>query len=313
MEAALQTLHLYGAAGIAAFGWAMCRLIGCASAPWLPLWLAAALLFYNVDRLRRDPADCLNTPRREAAARRLRRWSKLLAAMAAVTLLALPLARRDVVSLVCILSGAAVCLNYSLPVWGFRLKDVPLLKTFFAPTLVIAAVFGLPLLHEPARFGPVVVVMILWAWGLLFGNMILCDLRDVVGDRSCGVLSLPAYLGEARAWRVLWVLVYSTCGLGLLLAILPPKRAWLWFSLAVGNSAFLGGLVLAARRFRSERFYEWWVEGILFVPAAVLALAGLWPAQQTRTTVFEQASDYASPYANTLSDAGVQRCCSRPL
>jgi 4-hydroxybenzoate polyprenyltransferase len=274
VEIWLQTLHFYGAACIAAFGWAMCRLIGAGAKPWMPMWFCSALLLYNVDRLRRDPSDQLNTPRREAAARRLRPWSWAITAVSAAVLFILPIRRRDWLTLALTAGGGAVCLNYSVPVRGFRLKDVPLLKTFFAPTLVIAAVFGLPLLHEPWRIGAFTPVLILWAWLPLFCNMILCDLRDVPGDQRCGVISVPSRLGNTRTRQLLWALTGATLALGGVLAFGSTVRAGLWMRLTFGTTGYLAGLIVAVRQKRSERFYEWWVEGVMLVPAAMLVLWG---------------------------------------
>jgi 4-hydroxybenzoate polyprenyltransferase len=271
-ETAVQTLHLYGAAGIVAFGWALCRLLGCPSEPWMPLWLCAALLLYNVDRLRRDPADQWNTPKREAAATRLRRWSWFLVGGSALGLMGLPLSRGDWLTLTATVGGALFCLNYSLPVRGFRLKNIPLLKTFFAPTLVIASVFGLPVLHGFRPAFPLGSLALFWAWGLLFCNMLLCDLRDVEGDRRCGVVSVPTRLGERRVRGLLWGLVGLTSGAAVLIAVFSRRHGLLWLWLALTNSAYISGLILAVCRGRSERFYEWCVEGVLFVPALTLAL-----------------------------------------
>ena len=60
----VHALHIYGAVGIAVFGWSLGRWAGFASGRLLPLWLAGALVVYNLDRLKRDPADCVNTPER---------------------------------------------------------------------------------------------------------------------------------------------------------------------------------------------------------------------------------------------------------
>jgi hypothetical protein len=37
---------------------------------------------------------------------------------------------------------------------------------------------------------------------------------------------------------------------------------------------YLGGMLLAVRRPRSERFYEWIVEGMLFLPAIAICIGG---------------------------------------
>src|ERR1700712_5409009 len=95
LEKLLHGLHLYGAAGIAAFGWAVCRLLDWPAGPWLPLWFSAALLIYNADRLRRDPADAFNVPLREKATRQFRQVSFAVLIGAALLLIIWPVTHRD--------------------------------------------------------------------------------------------------------------------------------------------------------------------------------------------------------------------------
>src|SRR5439155_21635711 len=90
-------------------------------------------------------------------------------------------------------------------------------------------------------------------------NMILCDLRDLAGDRAHGIKSLPALLGESATMRALWLLVV----LQFLLAI---KQ---WPLLASISALYLSALLLTLRKPRGEKFYAWFVEGILFLPAVV--------------------------------------------
>ena len=271
----LHTLHIYGAAAITAFGWAVCALLDWDATPWLPLWFCGALLVYNLDRLRRDPADALNVPQRVAAMQRLHGSSALAAVLSAGVLVGVPILRRDWITLALVIGGALVCVSYSIPVIGFRLKDVPVLKTFIAPTIVTAAILGLPGLHEglPARRALLVVVA-LRAWGFLLFNMILCDLRDVEGDRRVGTLSLPAWLGRRRTRGLLVVLILVIEGLTLAaLASAPGEDRARWGWMAVAAPVYLSALFIAVRVPRSERFYEWFVEGMLFMPALVVALA----------------------------------------
>ena len=272
VEDALYTLHLFGSAGIAAFGWAMCRLLRVAATPWVILWFAAGLFIYNVDRLRADPADELNIPQRVRSADGLRPWSILLLIASAAALLLVPLARRDWTTLGFVLLGTPFCLNYSIPLRGRRSKDIPYLKTFFAPTLVLVAVFVLPLTHlerpVDARF---VASLALWGWGVLMGNMILCDLRDLDGDLQTGVGSIPTLLGRAKTRQLLWLLAAGTCLVGLAMACFFRDLARRGAVLAVATSLYIGFLTLAVNRPRGERFYERWVEGILFVPAILVA------------------------------------------
>jgi 4-hydroxybenzoate polyprenyltransferase len=271
--ASLHALYLYGAAAVAAFGWAICALLGVNAAPWLPLWFCAALLIYNVDRLRAEPADALNLPLRTASMARLRGPAILIAAGAGAVLLILPILRQDWRTLALALGGALVCLNYSIPVGGFRLRDVPLLKSFIAPTVIVAAILGLPVLHggawlvswETARAAA-------WAWCYLLFNTLLCDLRDLPGDRACGVASLAVRLGARRTVRVLAALILALAVLALIGAGQGGSTGAAWAVLACAAPVVLIALVVRAVRQRSERFYEWCVEGMLFLPALVVSV-----------------------------------------
>lgn len=254
IESLLHTLSLYGASGIAAFGWAVCRLLDWSVEPWLPLWFCSALLIYNADRLQPDPADLLNIPLRAAASARWRGVSRAVFAGAAVFLLVWPLLLRDWLTLGLVLTGALVCLNYSIPLLGFRWKDVPLLKTFFAPTIVTAAILGLPWLHlGPATDAATFALTALRAWSFLLFNMVLCDLRDLAGDRACGIRSLPVVLGEkATRWLLaaLLVLIEALALAAFLHAPAPHQPAWLLMS--VLGPLYLGGLLVAVRRPRKS-------------------------------------------------------------
>ena len=106
IETALHALHIYGAAGLAAFGWAMGWLLETAARPWVPLWFCGGLLIDNADRLRRDPADAVNVPARTAASARYRTASRIALTLALV------------------LGGGA--LGYSIPILGFRWSIIDL-------------------------------------------------------------------------------------------------------------------------------------------------------------------------------------------
>jgi 4-hydroxybenzoate polyprenyltransferase len=158
-----------------------------------------------------------------------------------------------------------------VPFLGFRLKDVPLLKTFFAPTLVAAAYFILPLprmgmaergLGYPLAAG--------WTWVFLLFNMILCDLRDMDGDRRMGTRSLPVTIGPEWTLRMLAVLLGVLALLTVVVAWeAPPEKAMVWKELGAASVLYLGCLLAAARKPKQEHFYEWWVEGMLFLPALI--------------------------------------------
>lgn len=259
----LHTLHFYGAAGIAAFGWALSRALGFSCAHLAPLWFCGGLLVYNFDRLKPDPADAVNTPRRLRAHGHLRKTSRLLALASAALVVALPIFWREWRLLALALVAGASSLAYSFPMFGFRWKDVPIVKTLFAPTIATLAYFLPPLLDgtlpRAAIFGAE------WTWLYCVFNMTLCDLRDLAGDRRFGTASIPVCLGEKHTRRLLLVLIPA-------LAALAFANGW--FALGVATSGHLGALLFALRKNRGEAFYEWFAEGMLFLPALVLLSRG---------------------------------------
>ncbi len=256
----MHALHVYGAVGIAVFGWSLGRWAGFDSAHLLPLWLAGALLVYNLDRLKRDPADRVNTPERVSAHGMLRPWSWLLAGLGAVVLVAWPLWTGDAGMLVLIGVALPLSLSYSFPFLGQRMKDVPVVKTLFAPFVVLAAVLGPPVLLQGLAVSRALVLAAGWSWTVLMFNMVLCDLRDIEGDRALGTKSLPVLLGRTWTQALLWALIAAGAGCAAIHQ---------WPILACCTVLMLGPLALAARWPRNEGFYEWLAEGTLFLPALV--------------------------------------------
>ena len=263
MDAALRpmhALHVYGAVGIAVFGWSLGRWAGFASGRLLPLWLAGALVVYNLDRLKHDPADWVNTPGRVSAHGMLRGWSWLLAGAGAVVLVGWPLWTGDAGLLVLTAVAVPLSLSYTFPLLGQRMKDVPVVKTLFAPLVVLAAVLGPPVLLQGLAVSPALMLAAGWSWALLMFNMVLCDLRDIDGDRALGTRSLPVLLGRKGTHGLLWALIAAGTGCAAIHG---------WPVLACCTVALLGPLALAAQWRQDEGFYEWLAEGTLFLPALV--------------------------------------------
>ena len=249
---------------------------GWPSADYVWIWAGAAVLVYNVDRLRNDPADAVNVPKRQATTERHRLASMTLAAAGALAILLLPMLRRDWLLLGMTLGGGAICMGYSLPINGLRLKDLPVLKTLFAPTALLLAWLLPPLI----RFGPAVPTIYItasaaWTWTLLLFNMVLCDQRDLKGDRLTGIISLPIALGQRHTRRLLAALIIANAALGLgVFALFSPveqRQFWLWLGSLAPLAMTL--LLVALRKPRGEFFYEWAVEGLLLLPLLARLLA----------------------------------------
>ena len=265
----LQTLSVYGAIGITSFGWALSRLLHFECARYAPLWFCSALFIYNVDRLKSDPADLINIPSRRQSAAKLRWISRAVAAISAAALVLLPVLKHDWLMLLLTTGGAVVCVNYSVPLLGFRFKDVPFLKSFFAPALVTASFIVPPLLQQPrvsnlAFYATVAA----WTWCVTMFNMILCDLRDIEGDAKTGIRSLPVAIGRRCTILVLVAFVVLSVVFSIVaLSGCAPVGIAPWVLASLVMPVYLSGLLAALRKPVTEAFYEWWVEGILLVPA----------------------------------------------
>ena len=266
---ALHVLHIYGATALASFGFVVAIWLRFDPAPWAGLWFAGSLFAYNIDRLARDPADAINVPRRAKDAAHLGKYSAALAAAALLALILVPLLRRDWLLLSLVVAGALVCAAYSVALFGRRLKDLPMLKTFLVPTAITASLLVPPLLKEGLHVSTNAFVFASAAvWCFLFFNVLLCDLRDIEGDMQTGTCSLPVLLGVTGTRRLLVVVIAGTSALCACSG---------WNLLATSGALYMGSLLVALRARRSEQFYEWWVEGMLFLPAAICLLhqAGL--------------------------------------
>jgi len=269
----LRALNLFPAVGIMLFGVTLWRLLGIDAWHWAPYWLCGGLVVYNADRLRHDSADLHNNPARYQRQARYRLASTALAAGAGLALLLLPIAERDWAALAMVLGGSLGSLSYTFPLLGRRIKELPIFKSFFPPLAIAGAYMLLPLPAESPRlaWGH---WWLLSAWALLVlsANVILCDLRDITGDRAAGVVTVPVACGIARTRQLLWAMLGLAALAAWPLLHHLPGPTW-----AIPATTFYLAIVLAAqpRWGHHDTFYELGADGFLFL-AAALALLPWW-------------------------------------
>jgi 4-hydroxybenzoate polyprenyltransferase len=261
--AAPPALNLIPAAGIAAFGWAFWHLQGIRLEPvLLVMWFAGGLLIYNADRIGTDAADEINVSDRVRRDAKFANLRGLLIVSAGLTLTAVPLLIGSLRLTTLVLVGTVTAIGYSvrLPLLSCRIKDVPIVKTLFPPLAITVAIAGMPLLCSevvlPEKFAPAIG----WAAAVLLFNVILCDMRDITGDRITNVRSWPAICGVRNSALTLLGLI----GVMLLSCPLP----------ILFNTAVVGYLGITALAFpaasRRQWYYDWLVDGVLFVPVIVV-------------------------------------------
>ena len=193
--------------------------ITCASAVLLgkqPTWEMALLPFlctycvYNFDRLSdKSGADQQSTPQRTAAIKRCQRWMKISVIAAFLSMIGLALSG-GLLTLLITLAFPLTGMLYVLPILPFhqikRLKDIPLLKSFYVPAcwclLVVLALH----LGQIDWFQPATLFIFAFVYLRIFLGASIGDIRDLDADRAVGVQTLTGFLGLARSHRMVTAL-----------------------------------------------------------------------------------------------------------
>lgn len=261
---AAAALNFIPAIGIAAFGWTIWHLLGVSLHPLLPLlWFAAGLLVYNLDRAVADPADLTNIPGRVERDAAFAGSRRALMAAAVLLLFAGPLLLGAWPVTAAISVGTVACVGYSvrLPLLPVRIKDVPVVKTFFPPLAITVALMGTPLLllpELPTGFGAATV----WVSGILLANVIVCDLRDLHGDCKNRVVSLAVLCGGPGTVAVLAAVFLLTVA----------ASTW-QLHVAVGTAGYLAAAAVCFPIAKARQwYYDFVVDGVLFVPLLLCAV-----------------------------------------
>jgi 4-hydroxybenzoate polyprenyltransferase len=190
-------LEIFGAMSVSALGWAACHCAGTSWYPSAPLWFAGYLVVYNLDRLYPDPADLLNTPARHTRHSVLRTKRIVLIVFGSAVLIVWPLVTGQSLLLPWLLIVAAGFQFYSRPFpgAGFRLKDIPGIKSFFVPAFIAAILVVWPILEAGKRFSWFDAIVFTWCFLVLGINSLIFDLRDIAGDRLHRTPTIPSLIG----------------------------------------------------------------------------------------------------------------------
>jgi 4-hydroxybenzoate polyprenyltransferase len=223
-------LELVGACGITALGVVACAILRIDWSRSAPLWFAGYLVVYNADRLYLDPADRLNTPLRTNWAARLRGWRFVLVSLAAglATVWLVLTGRFWLLFPLALVFGVLCFYSRPIPSAGFRLKDLPYLKSLLAPTVIAIVLVLWPVLESGNDLRGKVWLVFFWIFLILTINALAYDYRDIEGDRSIGTRTIPLLLGQRLTRGLLMalaaVLVLMSivfCRLGLAGPLMP--------------------------------------------------------------------------------------------
>lgn len=233
---------------------------------------ASVFAVYNFDRLVDSSRDDGSTsPRRHDLVQRSRRSLWLVTLLCVAVVLALGVTNGGwglFWALAFPVSGAL----YTAPIWpGYRLKDIPCLKSFYVPAcwcLFVGQAVSfadLPVDRRIACFTALI-------FALLFVNGYVGDLRDRVVDEAAGVRTLAVVLGERHsrrllaAWQVLTLLGWL---LALALGWVPARGAVLLVPVAVGFVCYRAFLAQDVDRELVLELYD--LELVLLAPCLWLA------------------------------------------
>jgi 4-hydroxybenzoate polyprenyltransferase len=212
-------LELAGATAVTSLGWAACRMLQIDWIPSAPLWFAGYLLIYNLDRLYPDPADLINIPFRSSKTEELRMARIGLAFLAASLLIVWSLLTSRWWLVLALAFVATVLQFYSRPVpgVGFRLKDLPYVKSFLPPGVIAGILVVWPCVENGRSLRLKECLVFVWCLLVLTINSLVFDYRDIDGDSAAGTGTIPVRLGRRNT-------IYSLIGLA---AALVGVSAWL--------------------------------------------------------------------------------------
>jgi 4-hydroxybenzoate polyprenyltransferase len=193
-------LELVGACGITALGGVACAILRIDWSRSAPLWFAGYLIVYNADRLYLDPADRLNTPLRTSWTARLRGWRVVFVSLAAgvVTVWPVLTGRFWLLFPLALVFGILCFYSRPIPNVGFRLKDLPYLKSLLAPIVIATVLVLWPAWESGNGLPGNVWLVFLWIFLILTINALAYDYRDIEGDRLTGTRTIPLLLGQSR-------------------------------------------------------------------------------------------------------------------
>lgn len=263
---AFESLFFYGASGIVALGYYINSVASAAVGYYPILWFCGGLLVYNVDRFIPDPADRINAPRRA----HLAKTRLVIIGAALLALLLAPILHGDWVTLGAVTVGLVGAPFYSVAIPGFRrrVKEFPLCKAV-APPLIILLTLTIPIWNTPSTIGmnkKAIFVGIQLFIGLII-NVLLFDHHDRTGDRTTGVTTFANQMQPELFFKftiVLWMI-------GFVGWLLVPSLE------TIALSMYILVLIVACKSGQSRRFYQWAVDGLLFVPLAVVGIKSLVP------------------------------------
>jgi 4-hydroxybenzoate polyprenyltransferase len=246
--------------------------------PSAPLWFAGYLLVYNLDRLYPDPADLVNIPIRSRKAPELRAARIGVVFLSGAVLLVWPLLTGRWWLVLALALVATVLQFYSRPVpgVGFRLKDLPYVKSFLPAGVIAGILVVWPCAENGRSFRLKECLVFVWCLLVLTINSLVFDYRDIDGDSAIGMQTIPVQLGRRNTIYLLIGLAAALVGVSVWLVTRGFVSPLLPAALAGGSV----GLFFAAISRTCPMTISVLADLFLVVPAVVEIVARVWPLVQ---------------------------------
>lgn len=263
-----------GLASLTAFSQAMMGL----ESDWRPILFVflVALIPYNLDRL----FDAYFQKSRDEKAQAYFRSNAgvfILLGVAIVGVMTLlymaPIAVRYVSLAVIfpLVYGAPI-----FPIWRgkqwhwYRLKDIPGSKAWIVCSIITYAAIALPLAYAETTFNLRAGLTTCFIFAFEGSNANLFDIRDLDSDAKKGVLTLPLMVGITGSRFILTAL--NLLMLGILIGyggqILLP-----FYPVIFTATSLMFILIWTVNEETPLLFYDWVIDGLLFLPAMIYYLA----------------------------------------
>jgi 4-hydroxybenzoate polyprenyltransferase len=237
----------------------------------VPLWFAAYLLVYNLDRLYPDPADLINVPIRAAKIKELRAARIGVVFLSSVILFAWPLLTGRPWLILALAFAATILQFYSRPIPGvrFRLKDLPYVKSFLPPGVIAGILVVWPCLENGRGFRLKECLELVCCFLVLLINSLVFDYRDIEGDSALGTKTIPVRLGARNTIYLLIALAATLIGVSIWLSARGSVSPLMPAVLAAASA----GLLLAVVRQIRPMTISMLADLFLMIPAVVEIVA----------------------------------------
>jgi 4-hydroxybenzoate polyprenyltransferase len=275
---AVYLLELVGATAVTSLGWAACRILQIDSLPSAPLWFAGYLVVYNLDRLYLDPADRVNISVRVSKAQKVRAARIGLAFLSVALLLVWSLltGRWWLIPVMAFVATILQFYSRPLPGVGFRLKDLPYVKSLLPPAFIAGILVAWPCIENGRSFRLKEYLVFFWCLLLLTINSLVFDYRDIEGDSFFGTQTIPARFGRRNT---IYLLIGLTVGLAGVSAWLSTK-GFVNLLMPAALAGASAGLLLALVRRPRPMTISALADLLLVIPAAIEIFAGVPPLVQ---------------------------------